>query len=283
MLNPSRSRAGKTAETESGRILPVWKYRKYPFLEKRSGSKDPGGSISGRTEKGGHYIPALKIFGEKEIQERHYHLLMKEAEKADFSQKIRILYAVSRSMKFTKKCFDGKTYDVLEQECFSQIQKEIASQTQLTGNSGYTIAKEQVKVNLPVRVNWGGGWSDTPPYCNEHGGTVLNAAILLRGCEPIEVEIRKIPELHIELASTDTGAYGTAESAEEIQDCHNPYDPFALHKAAIIACGILPLEEKADLKKVLEKWAADSTFHVRQRRSQRIRPWNKQYPCRSLR
>ena len=83
---------------------------------------------------------------------------MKEAEKADFSQKIRILYAVSRSMKFTKKCFDGKTYDVLEQECFSQIQKEIASQTQLTGNSGYTIAKEQVKVNLPVRVNWGGEW-----------------------------------------------------------------------------------------------------------------------------
>ena len=90
----------------------------------------------------------------------------------------------------------------------------------------------------------GRGWSDTPPYCNEHGGTVLNAAILLRGCEPIEVEIRKIPELHIELASTDTGAYGTAESAEEIQDCHNPYDPFALHKAAIIACGILPLEER---------------------------------------
>ena len=41
----------KTAETESGRILPVWKYRKYPFLEKRSGSKDPGGSISGRAEK----------------------------------------------------------------------------------------------------------------------------------------------------------------------------------------------------------------------------------------
>ena len=41
----------------------------------------------GELKKGGHYIPALKIFGEKEIQERHYHLLMKEAEKADFSQK----------------------------------------------------------------------------------------------------------------------------------------------------------------------------------------------------
>lgn len=176
-------------------------------------------------KKGGHYIPALKIFGEKEIRERHYQLLMEAAEKADFFQRIRILYAVSRSMKFTKKCFAGKTYDMLEQECFSQIQKEIASQTQLDGKGNYQIAKEHVKVNLPVRVNWGGGWSDTPPYCNEHGGTVLNAAIRLRGCEPIEVEIRRIPELHIELASTDTGAYGTAETAEEIQDCHNPYDP----------------------------------------------------------
>ena len=86
---------------------------------------DMAARILEELKKGGHYIPALKIFGEKEIQERHYHLLMKEAEKADFSQKIRILYAVSRSMKFTKKCFDGKTYDVLEQECFSQIQKEI--------------------------------------------------------------------------------------------------------------------------------------------------------------
>ena len=41
----------------------------------------------GELKKGGHYIPALKIFGEKEIQERHYHLLMKEAEKADFHRK----------------------------------------------------------------------------------------------------------------------------------------------------------------------------------------------------
>ena len=28
-------------------------------------------------------------------------------------------------------------------------------------------------VQLPVRVNWGGGWTDTPPYCNEKGGIVL--------------------------------------------------------------------------------------------------------------
>ena len=56
----------------------------------------------------------------------------------------------------------------------------------------YKIAENQVKVSLPVRVNWGGGWTDTPPYCNEKGGVVLNAAILLNGQEPIEVELRKL-------------------------------------------------------------------------------------------
>ena len=42
---------------------------------------------------------------------------------------------------------------------------------------------DEHEVRLPLRVNWGGGWSDTPPYCNENGGTVLNAAILLNGEE----------------------------------------------------------------------------------------------------
>lgn len=206
-----------------------------------------------RIENGEHYIPALKTFGEQEITENQFRLLMEKKENADFSEKIRILYDVSRSMKYQKKCFMGKTYDVLEQECFETIKQEIFSQSFVNKVGSYQIVCDEVKVNLPVRVNWGGGWTDTPPYCNEHGGVVLNAAITLRGQDPIEVEIKRIPELQVEFGSVDTGAYGKALTAEEIQDCHNPYDPFALHKAAIIACGILPLDEKADLRNVLKK------------------------------
>lgn len=94
-------------------------------------------------------------------------------------------------------------------------------------------------------MNWGGGWTDTPPYCNEKGGVVLNAAILLNGQEPIEVELRKLPEKHVEFASLDLDAHGVVTTAAEIQDCHNPYDSFALHKAALIACGIIPMEGEA--------------------------------------
>ena len=61
-------------------------------------------------------------------------------------------------------------------------------------NEQARIVTDHHTVRLPLRVNWGGGWSDTPPYCNEKGGTVLNAAILLNGEKPVEVTLERIPE-----------------------------------------------------------------------------------------
>lgn len=201
---------------------------------------------------GEHYIHALKIFGEEEINENQYRMLMKKAEELEFSERIRVLYAVSRSMKYQSAVYCGTTYDKIEQECFGTIQQEIFSQSFVNRKTEYHIAKDEVRVKLPVRVNWGGGWTDTPPYCNEKGGAVLNAAILLKGEKQIEVEVHRIPELQIEFASLDFHAYGTVKTVEEIQDCHNPYDSFALHKAALIACGIIPLNGEADLQEILE-------------------------------
>ena len=205
-----------------------------------------------RMRNGEFYVNALKTFGEEEISEKQFDILMELAEKElPFEEKIRVFYDISRSMKFMGKTFHGVGYDQIEQLCFDTLQKEIFSQSVVNQTRAYHIAKDEVKVALPVRVNWGGGWTDTPPYCNENGGVVLNAAILLKGKRPIEVEIRRIPELRIEFASLDFDAYGKAETVEEIQDCHNPYDSFALHKAALIACGIVPMEGKADLQEIL--------------------------------
>ena len=39
----------------------------------------------------------------------------------------------------------------------------------------------------PVRFDLAGGWTDTPPYCIEHGGKVLNVAADLNGQPPIQV------------------------------------------------------------------------------------------------
>ena len=105
-------------------------------------------------------------------------------------------------------------------------------------------------VRLPVRVNWGGGWSDTPPYCMEHGGTVLNAAVKLDGQNPVEAVVKKIPGNQIVLASADSGAEQAFSEISQLQDSSNPYDPFALHKAALIACGIIPYREQISVEEV---------------------------------
>jgi len=158
--------------------------------------------------------------------------------KEEFSQKIRIYYYLS-------KVIDKER---MADNCFNTI-RDTVLKTALreTGyNRDFLIRKDEVVVRLPVRVNWGGGWSDTPPYCMEHGGTVLNAAITLNGELPIEVTLRKIEENKIILTSTDIGSYREFTDLSDLMDCHDPMDAFALQKAALIACGVIPYGQDDD-------------------------------------
>ena len=88
--------------------------------------------------------------------------------------------------------------------------------------------KDTHTVELPLRVNWGGGWSDTPPYCNEHGGTVLNAAILLNNEKPVVVKLERIDEPKVVFDSRDMDVHGEFEEISELQRTGDPFDPFAL-------------------------------------------------------
>ena len=112
------------------------------------------------------------------------------------------------------------------------------------------ITQKECIVKLPLRLNWGGGWSDTPPYCYENGGTVLNAAVLLRGERPVTVRLTALEEKKVILSSADMGVYGEFCSIEGLQSVGDPYDPYVLQKAALIACGIIP-ERGGDLEAVL--------------------------------
>ena len=38
-----------------------------------------------------------------------------------------------------------------------------------------------VTVRCPARLEFAGGWSDTPPITYEHGGAVINGAITFDG------------------------------------------------------------------------------------------------------
>ena len=71
---------------------------------------------------------------------------------------------------------------------------------------------------------------------------MLNAAILLGGEYPVEVHVRRLPKPMVVLESADMGSHGEFTAISDLQECHNPYDPFVLHKAALIACGVIPRE-----------------------------------------
>ncbi len=161
--------------------------------------------------------------------------LDKHLSKADFSEAMRLHFYIGNALGSS----DG---DFHVRECFKVIQKTILDSTlsNLKYNNNCKIVCDKHTVNLPLRVNWGGGWSDTPPYCNEHGGTVLNAAILLNGKMPVEVTLERIEEHKIIFDSADMDVHGEFDSIEPLQATGDPYDPFALQKAALIACGIIP-------------------------------------------
>ncbi|MBQ9748608.1 MAG: bifunctional fucokinase/L-fucose-1-P-guanylyltransferase [Clostridia bacterium] len=166
---------------------------------------------------------------------------------ADFNETIRLYYYIGTAL-------GGVTGEKLIAKCFETISTTIlkGAVEDLQYNDTCKIATDKHTVKLPLRVNWGGGWSDTPPYCNEKGGTVLNAAILLNGEKPVEVTLEKIPEHKIIFDSRDMDVHGEFDRIEPLQATGDPYDSFALQKAALLACGILP-KEGGDLDEILTR------------------------------
>ena len=189
-------------------------------------------------------IPAQKLPKRKSLTKIQKHWLEKRLNRADFTEKLRLHYYLGVILEDENEI----------QECFRTIQSEVLDATikKLTYNENARIVKDKHTVKLPLRVNWGGGWSDTPPYCNENGGTVLNVAILLNGEKPVEVTMEKIGERKIIFDSRDMDAHGEFDNIEELQRTGDPFDSFALQKACLLACGIIP-KEGHELGEILDR------------------------------
>lgn len=188
------------------------------------------------------------IFKEKDLTPIQRRWLEDEFKKIDLGDVDDFAYAI-RIYYYLGKLLGNKRY---VSKCFALISKCVLSQSLKPThyNSRLKIAKDEVTVRLPLRVNWGGGWTDTCPYCIENGGTVLNAAILLNGKMPVEIKISKIPEYKIILDSRDLDEHAEFDTVSELQKTGDPFDPFAIQKACFAACGILT-KKGGDLKSIL--------------------------------
>ncbi len=93
-------------------------------------------------------------------------------------------------------------------------------------------------VELPVRFDVAGGWSDTPPYCLERPARVLNMAMTLDGALPVgaSVEILTAPRWRLETDAADGGILELADG-EDVLGQGGLQDRFALLRTALVLCG----------------------------------------------
>lgn len=115
---------------------------------------------------------------------------------------------------------------------------------------------QMVLGSSPARLDLAGGWSDTPPYCLEHGGRVLNVAVNLNGRAPIQVFARISKEPVLTLRSIDLGIREQIDSYEELSK-PSALGGFSVARAALRLAGFTP-EFHADggrgsLREQLEK------------------------------
>ena len=196
---------------------------------------------------------AAFVFAGREPTARQIERLIKKAGALKVAEgelpsgAVRVYYYLSRLCPSRRAHFEGEAFRLIRDAIHEESVKR------LKFDEALRIQKDKSIVHLPLRVNFGGGWSDTPPYCNENGGTVLNAAIRVGGRLPVEAKIERIPEQKLVFASGDSGAYGEFTDLQKALDCSNPFDPFALHKATLMASGILPASADQPLRSLLER------------------------------
>ncbi|KAM9625607.1 L-fucose kinase isoform 3-T3 [Morphnus guianensis] len=126
-----------------------------------------------------------------------------------------------------------------------------------------------VQVACPARLDLSGGWSDTPPITYEHGGAVVDVAVLVDGCRPIGARVRRISEPELRLVSlggtsrSEAVAELVCRELEHLQDYCQPHAPGALLKAAFICTQVVQFPSQKPLQaQLMESFGGGFEVHT---------------------
>ncbi|XP_051485160.1 L-fucose kinase isoform X2 [Apus apus] len=126
-----------------------------------------------------------------------------------------------------------------------------------------------VQVACPARLDLSGGWSDTPPITYEHGGAVVDVAVLVDGRRPIGARVRRIghPELRLLSLGGTAGSPAVArlvcQELQHLQDYCQPHAPGALLKAAFICTQVVQFPSHKPLRaQLLENFGGGFEVHT---------------------
>ena len=185
-------------------------------------------------------------FEKNELNNEQKVWLENKLKNSNFEKKIRLLYYFGESL-------NDEEYII---KCFDEIKKAIINEplNNIKYYDNCKIIKEKQEIFLPLRVNFAGGWTDTPPYCLEQGGKVLNASILLKGKKPVHICIEKINEKKIKFFAKDINEFGEFDKIEQIQKMQKDKEneSLLLIQTILVISGIIP-KEGGNLENIIER------------------------------
>jgi galactokinase/mevalonate kinase-like predicted kinase len=129
-----------------------------------------------------------------------------------------------------------------EAEAFAELRRLIVREMELDPVQPVCDVLEDQIVwgRSPVRLDLAGGWTDTPPYCLEHGGRVVNVAVDLNGQPPIQVFGRISDRPGIRLHSIDLGLEEQVQTYDELRQGGKLGSGFGIARAALALAGLEP-------------------------------------------
>jgi galactokinase/mevalonate kinase-like predicted kinase len=148
----------------------------------------------------------------------------------------------SRMLMLLAELAQGAAREQLNRRAHLQLQRGVIGSDEFGRCHPRLALKEDQIVwgRSPVRLDLAGGWTDTPPYCLEHGGAVVNLAVLLNRQPPIQVFVRPTAEPVISLRSIDLGSAEVVSTYAGLTTYKDPRSGFSLPKAALAMAGFHP-------------------------------------------
>ncbi len=128
-----------------------------------------------------------------------------------------------------------------EERAFGAVRQAVELGT-VQSEEGFLDDREwqfaEVTVSAPPRIDLGGGWSDTPPFCLDWGGSVLNIALELEGSYPIQARVTRLAEPVLRCVAEGAGSV-EYRSVEELAAGAEPGSPFAIPRTSVQLSSLL--------------------------------------------
>jgi len=134
----------------------------------------------------------------------------------------------------------GEADDAVAQ-AFACVSKQIGQQLPSASGRQWQGCwqADEVMVTAPARIDFGGGWSDTPPFCVDWGGSVFNAAIEFGNAPPINATLRRLAEPVIRCSSVETGETVEIATDEQVAAIPTFGSEWSIPIAALRLAGVI--------------------------------------------